>query len=518
MKGTPMIKLANKNFTVRALALLLLAQMPLAQQVAAQGQILTMRSVFVLVVGNVARVSVVLSNNTSNKINGLRVSSIGLASLPIVQPTSVPQTIGTLAPFGSRTIMASFDIRSLTGPKAALLTIRGTFQSGRTAQTFIATRSVIVSVPTQTLRSFEAASNQPGSENASDSNFNSDSDSGMAAGMQAEGITLGAPLARLTGKVLRVSSSLTNNVSTDITNVRINWITLASLPVLQPSSAPSIIRKMAAGSSTSINASFDISSVTKPTAALMTVRGTYVNGERRSFMATRLVVIPAAVFKNSASLDGTMSTATAGESQVAADEVGGSESAFTPSPDTSVSGSSDVILSGASEIMFNSLDSQVVFHLYRPGSSIDPAEVVIQHDNEVLPESSISVFDNTVRVNTGLKAGANDLILTAKDTQGAEVFKAVRLWAGNLMLSVNVVDESGNPVDGALVTARLAADSRVSVSITANGGTTVFNNLPDRAMVIEAIASDGRFATIEISPAGGSVQLKLSNPADGSVR
>ncbi len=198
--------------------------------------------------------------------------------------------------------------------------------------------------------------------------------------------------------------------------------------------------------------------------------------------------------------------------------MGDSESAFTPSPDTSVSGSSDVILSGASEIVFNSLDSEVVFHLYRPGSSIDPAEVVIQHNNEVLPASSISVFDNTVRVNTGLKAGANDLILTAKDTQGAEVFKAVRLWAGNLMLSVSVVDESGNPVDGALVTARLAADSKVSVSNTANGGTTVFGNLPDRPIVIEAFARDGRFASIETSPAGGSVQLKLSNHADGSVK
>ncbi len=239
-----MISLANKSFTVRALAFLLLTQLPLAQQVAAQGQILTMRSVFVVVVGNVARVSAVLSNNTSNHINGLRVSSIGLASLPIVQPTSVPQTIGTLAPFGSRTIMASFDIRSLTGPKAGLLTIRGTFQSGRTARTFIATRSVIVSVPAQALRSVEAASNQPGSENASDSNLNSDSDSSMAAGMQAQGMTLGAPLARLTGKVLRVSSSLTNNVSADITNVRINWITLASLPVLQPSSASLVIRRM----------------------------------------------------------------------------------------------------------------------------------------------------------------------------------------------------------------------------------------------------------------------------------
>ena len=496
-----MIRLAYK-ITIRALALLLLAQMPLAEQVAAQGQILTVKSVLVLVVGNVARVSAVLSNNTSNNITGLRVSSIGLASLPIVQPTSVPQTIGTLGPLGSRTIQASFDIRSLTGPKAALLTIRGTFQSGRHAQTFMATRSVIVSVPSQALRSVEAASSQPGSENASenasDSNLNSDSDSAMAASMQAAGMTLGAPLARLSGKVLRVSSSLTNNVSAGVTNVRINWITLAAFPLLQPSSVSSVIRSMAAGSSTTINASFDVSTVSKPTAALMTVRGTYVHGSRQSFMATRLIIIPAAVNKSSASLDDNTSHETPGE--------------------TSVSGSSDVILSGASELKFNSLDSEVVFHLYRPGSWIDPAEVVIQHDNEVLPASSISVFDNTVRLNTGLKAGANDLILTAKDAQGGEVFKAVRLWAGNLMLSVSVVDESGNPLDGALVTARLAADSRVSDSITANGGTVVFNNLPDRAIIIEAIASDGRFATIEVSPSVGSVQLKLSNHADSSVK
>jgi hypothetical protein len=72
------------------------------------------------------------------------------------------------------------------------------------------------------------------------------------------------------------------------------------------------------------------------------------------------------------------------------------------------------------------------------------------------------------------------------------------VWAGDLTILVDVVDMLGEPVDGAVVTARLANQRSVQATRATHGGTAEFVNLPDESIVIEATDAVGRSATVTL--------------------
>lgn len=168
-----------------------------------------------------------------------------------------------------------------------------------------------------------------------------------------------------------------------------------------------------------------------------------------------------------------------------------------------------VHLTGVSEKNFNPLNSSLLFGITDGTFSTDPAGAKIFLNGVQASASSIQVTANLITYSALLAEGINQVSFFGFDAEGRIVHKAATLWAGDLTLSVSVLDENNQPFSGALVTARLGDDKEVKATATSVSGSVSFGNLPNRTIVLEASASGNRIASVATTGGAGFEQLKL---------
>lgn len=168
-----------------------------------------------------------------------------------------------------------------------------------------------------------------------------------------------------------------------------------------------------------------------------------------------------------------------------------------------------VQLAGVSEKNFNPRNSSLQFQISDGTFSTDPAGVKIFLNGVQASVASIQVTADIITFSALLAEGINQVSFFGYDAEGRIVHKAATLWAGNLTLSVSVLDENNQAANGALVTARLGDDKEVKATATTVNGNVSFGNLPNRTIILEASASGNRIASVATTGGAGSEQLKL---------
>ena len=169
-----------------------------------------------------------------------------------------------------------------------------------------------------------------------------------------------------------------------------------------------------------------------------------------------------------------------------------------------------VNITGVSGTTFNSLTSTIRFEI--SGTTLDTSlgDVAVFHNGEIVPDDMIEVLGNITSLSFILEEGRNDLKFHATDAQGHGLYTDIVVWAGSQTLTVTVLDEAGQEVSGATVTAVLGDDKNVISEATSIDGEVSFQNLPDRTILLSAVASENRFASLATIGAAGTAQIQLS--------
>jgi hypothetical protein len=168
-----------------------------------------------------------------------------------------------------------------------------------------------------------------------------------------------------------------------------------------------------------------------------------------------------------------------------------------------------ITLAEVSESRFNATASIMRFKITGESFSTDADTVQVYHNSNAVPASLTHLDGTEVSVDPILNEGRNDIILVAADSHGRLVYREFTFWAGDNILEGTLVDENGQPANGAELAVRLGDDQGVfSTTVSANG-TFSFSNLPDRTVLLNAVASNNRLAALATNGGAGSVHLKL---------
>lgn len=162
---------------------------------------------------------------------------------------------------------------------------------------------------------------------------------------------------------------------------------------------------------------------------------------------------------------------------------------------------------GTAEDGFNAAGAPVTFNL---AQGFFGGTVALLRNGQPIPASNLSLSATALTAANVLLEGKNALTLIAQDSAGGTIYKDFVLWAGNNTLTGTILNESGSAAAGVPITARLGDDQRVVQSTSSSGtGQFQFTNLPDRTIIIEAVATGNRIASVAVAGNDGSVQLRL---------
>jgi len=170
----------------------------------------------------------------------------------------------------------------------------------------------------------------------------------------------------------------------------------------------------------------------------------------------------------------------------------------------------EVILAGVEETHFNPISATVRFQLNGATFSADPEDVHVFKNLSPFNGGSVQLTPNEIAISSILSEGRNDLLLVTKDVQGLSLMKEVTIWAGNHTLFGSIRDENNQLANGTLLFAKLGDDKAVQSMTVAINGQFSFPFLPGRTIIIDAVDTNNRLASIAINGADGFVQLKLS--------
>src|SRR6185369_5353386 len=106
-------------------------------------------------------------------------------------------------------------------------------------------------------------------------------------------------------------------------------------------------------------------------------------------------------------------------------------------------------LTGVSETNFTARNSTLGFTISDGTFNSDPSAVKIFLNGVQAAASSIQVSASLVSYTATLAEGINQVSFFGLDAEGRIVHKAATLWAGNLTLSVSIIDENNQPATGA---------------------------------------------------------------------
>ncbi len=168
-----------------------------------------------------------------------------------------------------------------------------------------------------------------------------------------------------------------------------------------------------------------------------------------------------------------------------------------------------ISLSGVSEKEFNPSSSNIGLGISGGTFNTDPTTVDVFLNGVQVSESSLQITPTLITFPAELFDDKTELSFFGFDAEGRIVHKAATLWAGSFSLTVSIKDENNLPANGALVTARLGDDKEVNATETSVNGSVLFENLPNRTIILEASASGNRIASVATTGSAFFEELKL---------
>ncbi len=141
----------------------------------------------------------------------------------------------------------------------------------------------------------------------------------------------------------------------------------------------------------------------------------------------------------------------------------------------------------------------------------DPTKISVYRNGELVEGSVIGISGNKLTLSPSLlQEGLNNLQIYAQDVTNNLIQGEISLWAGSATFTVKIVDQTGQPVNDVIVTAKLGDDQNITTQATTVNGQVVFKNLPSRTVLFEALSLDKKFAaTGEGIVEQGVIELKL---------
>jgi hypothetical protein len=167
-----------------------------------------------------------------------------------------------------------------------------------------------------------------------------------------------------------------------------------------------------------------------------------------------------------------------------------------------------VTISGVNPASFNPPLNTIRFDI--TGTTLRTDTVSLDVNRSATASQNLQVTPSSVTATLSLAEGRNNLLLSAGDTDFGVVFSEPTLWVGSNTLNVSVLDETNQPLTGAVVTAKLGDDQAIQATATSINGSVTFPNLPNRTILLEAKASGNRIATLATTGRAGLVQLRLT--------
>lgn len=180
------------------------------------------------------------------------------------------------------------------------------------------------------------------------------------------------------------------------------------------------------------------------------------------------------------------------------------EAGFAGDPLTGCTGLPDLSLTGVSPKTFNSANATLCFVIINDMFKTDAATMNITlNGNLMSPQQlTVSVSEVCFKVNFLSVSSAIECSISAKAVKsGTTLSLTEKFWIGSVTANITVVDSKGQKVTNQEVTvrARLADDTTVQKEQVGSSGIFVFENLPLRTIIFEAIAADGSSGTLGIT-------------------
>lgn len=183
---------------------------------------------------------------------------------------------------------------------------------------------------------------------------------------------------------------------------------------------------------------------------------------------------------------------------------------YTPTPDHDEEVSeAQIKVEGIYEYSFNPRVNSISFSITGSTFNTDPDSVTILLNNKVVGADIISVDSNKISFSSSFPEGKNELAFYGSDIDGKLLYKELVFWAGSNSIEVFISDTSGMPVTIGSITATLGDDSNVSSTANFTDGRVIFNNLPDRTVLIEAFGENNFYGWQAVTGSSGSLSLVL---------
>lgn len=135
-----------------------------------------------------------------------------------------------------------------------------------------------------------------------------------------------------------------------------------------------------------------------------------------------------------------------------------------------------------------------------------PTSICVELENAVFASASLLV--NSVAVSSptmesdmwcgevNLANGINYIELLGLDSIGQSLELSTSVWGGSNSITVNLFESPGVPYNSeAIVKAILSDDNQVQSELTTSSGSVVFENLPSRTIIFEAVGSGNEFGS-----------------------
>lgn len=166
-------------------------------------------------------------------------------------------------------------------------------------------------------------------------------------------------------------------------------------------------------------------------------------------------------------------------------------------------------IQGLDEGRFNPTHGTVFFELKGADFPTAAQDVAVLVNDAQIPSPRIAISRRIVSASYVMPAGLNEIILRAWDAAGQLMSADTLVWAGDRVAYIDVVDITGQPISGAVVTAQLANQRAVQASVDTPGGVARIVNLPPESIAIEARHPDGRSGSVVLAPDQDRVVLVL---------
>ncbi|UCC13495.1 MAG: carboxypeptidase regulatory-like domain-containing protein [Gammaproteobacteria bacterium] len=158
----------------------------------------------------------------------------------------------------------------------------------------------------------------------------------------------------------------------------------------------------------------------------------------------------------------------------------------------------NITVTGISSERFNPTHGTVFLELSGAYFSADPRDLAIFVNESQLPVSDVLVTRRIVAASYVMEPGVNTLSFRAWDAAGKTLSGEIRVWAGDLDISAQLIDSLNQPLEGGSVIATLADEPGVSATVIAADGSALIPNLPDARVILEARHPSGLSATMTV--------------------